>query len=61
MNERMSPWGAQLCGQNACSEVGGVRAAPPGEGEAPLPAGRERERSLSGRCGDTLGRRGVLP
>ena len=24
-------------------------------------AGRERERSLSRRCGDTLGRRGVLP
>lgn len=46
MNERMSPWGAQICGQNACSGVGGVRAAPhPGEGE----------RSTAGKGGNTDG------
>lgn len=43
MNERVSRWGARVWGQIACAEVGGVRAAAPGE----------RERSTAGRRGKT--------
>lgn len=44
MNEQMSRWGARVCGQNACSEVGGVRAVPQGRGKEDSWEGRRYRR-----------------
>lgn len=55
MNEQMSRWGARVCGQNACSEVGGVRAVPQGRGKGGQLGGEEIQTgSQSAHCPQAL-------